>query len=192
MRPVFFAKPADFRKWLERHHAIEKELLVGFYKKGTGKASITWPESVDQALCFGWIDGIRKSFDADSYTIRFTPRKAGSTWSVININKVAALTEAGLMMPAGLAAFEKRTASKSAIYSFEQAAVVFTPAQEKQFKRHKKAWNYFKQEAPSYRKAATWWVISAKQEVTRQKRLAILIADSTMGLRIASLRRTGI
>jgi uncharacterized protein YdeI (YjbR/CyaY-like superfamily) len=162
-KPTFFAKPADFYKWLEKNHAKETELLVGFWKTHTRKPSMTWSESVDQALCFGWIDGVRKSIDEDSYTIRFTPRKPTSIWSKINIEKVEALTKKGLMRPAGLAAFEKRKANKSKVYSFEQENIAFTKEQEKAFKANKKAWDFFHSQPPSYRKPATWLVISAKQ-----------------------------
>jgi uncharacterized protein YdeI (YjbR/CyaY-like superfamily) len=188
MKPLFFSKPFDFRKWLEKNHAKETELLVGFYKVSSGKPSITWPESVDEALCFGWIDGVRKSIDDESYTIRFTPRKPGSIWSAVNIKKVAELTKKGLMHPAGLAAFEKRKDYKSAVYSFEQKEISLGEY-EKKLKANKKAWSFWSTQAPSYRKAATWWVISAKQEATRAKRLATLITDSEAGLRIAQMRR---
>ena len=172
MKPKFFRTPEQFREWLEKNHGSKDELWVGFYKKGSGKPSITWPESVDQALCFGWIDGIRKSIDENSYVIRFTPRRPGSIWSAVNINKVKELEEKGLVTPAGRAAFEKRDAKKSEIYSFEQKNVSLGDTYEKVFKKNKKAWISFQAMPPSYRKAATWWVISAKQEATREKRLA--------------------
>jgi uncharacterized protein YdeI (YjbR/CyaY-like superfamily) len=189
MKPTFFSDPSKFRKWLEKNHDKEQELLVGFYKKGSGKPSITWPESVDEALCFGWIDGVRKSIDDESYTIRFTPRKPGSIWSVVNIGKVKELTKKGLMHPAGLAAFEKRKEHKSAVYSFEQKEISLGDY-EKQLKANKKAWSFWTAQPPSYRKAASWWVISAKQETTRLKRLSTLIADCEAGQRIAPLRWT--
>jgi uncharacterized protein YdeI (YjbR/CyaY-like superfamily) len=189
MKPTFFAKPEDFYKWLEKNHDKETELLVGFWKIPTGKPSMTWSESVDQALCFGWIDGIRKSINDDSYTIRFTPRKSKSIWSKINIEKVEQLTKKGLMRPAGLAAFAKREDNKSRVYSFEQDKIAFTKEQEKIFKVNKKAWEFFESQPPSYRKPATWYVISAKQEVTQKKRLKELISDSENELRIKPLRR---
>jgi uncharacterized protein YdeI (YjbR/CyaY-like superfamily) len=189
MDPKFFATPADWRAWLEKHHNHERELLVGFYKRGSGKPSITWPESVDVALCFGWIDGIRRSIDDVSYTIRFTPRKPGSTWSVTNIQRVAELTSAGLMHPSGLSAFETRRENRSGIYSFEQQSVEFNRAQEKQFRANKAAWSFFQAKPPWYQRAATWWVISAKRQETRDKRLAILIHDSEQGRTIPPLTR---
>src|SRR6187455_2768905 len=142
MTPTFFAKPSGFRKWLQKNHKKETELLVGFYKVGSGKPSMTWSESVDEALCFGWIDGVRKSIDKDSYQIRFTQRKSTSIWSAINIRKMEELTKAGLMQPAGLACFEKRTESKSRIYSHEKDEVALPKDFTKQFKANKKAWDY--------------------------------------------------
>jgi uncharacterized protein YdeI (YjbR/CyaY-like superfamily) len=189
IEPRFFATPAAFRRWLEKHHASATELWVGFHKKGTGRASITWSESVDQALCFGWIDGIRKSVDADSYTIRFTPRKVGSIWSAVNIERAGALTAQGLMHPAGAKAFAARDEAKSRRYSFEQKNVGFDDAQLKQFRANGKAWSFFESQPPSYRKTVTWWVLSARQEATRERRLVTLIADSEAGLRIKELRR---
>jgi uncharacterized protein YdeI (YjbR/CyaY-like superfamily) len=188
MDPVFFPDKAAFRKWLEAHHQTEKELLVGFYKVASGKPSITWPESVDEALCFGWIDGIRKSINEDSYTIRFTPRKAGSIWSAINIKKVEELSKAGKMYPAGLAAFAKRSEQKSAIYSYEKAPVKLDTKFEKGFKANKKAWKFFHSLPPSYQRTAINWVMSAKQEATRLKRMQALIDDSEQGLKIKPLR----
>ena len=181
MTPIFFAKQSDFRKWLLKNHKKETELLVGFYKVGSGKPSISWSESVDEALCFGWIDGVRKSIDKDSYQIRFSQRKSTSIWSAINIKKISALTKAGLMQPAGLASFEKRIESKSRIYSHEKEEVELTQPFKKQFKANKKAWDYFQSLAPSYRKVSTHWVMSAKQETTQIKRLHQLIADSAAG-----------
>jgi uncharacterized protein YdeI (YjbR/CyaY-like superfamily) len=184
-QPIFFVSPAAFRAWLSRHHKTARELLVGFHKKGTGKPSLTWSESVDQALCFGWIDGVRRSLDSESYTIRFTPRRPGSTWSAINIRKVAALEKAGLMKPAGRTAFAARTRAKSQTYSYEQRKqAVLDPAQLKQFKSNRKAWLFFQTQAPSYRQTAIYWVASAKREGTRQERLAKLIAASSAGSRL--------
>lgn len=177
--PTFFATPAAWRKWLERHHAKETSLIVGFYKTSTAHKSITWPESVDAALCFGWIDGVRKRIDDESYLIRFTPRKPGSIWSAVNIKRVGELTEAGLMTPAGLRAFEARTAHKSRVYAYEQPEVAtLTPDEEQYFRSHKAAWAYYSTSAPSYRKRTLWWVVSAKQATTRAKRLDRLIEAS--------------
>jgi uncharacterized protein YdeI (YjbR/CyaY-like superfamily) len=181
MAPTFFAKQADFRKWLKKNHKKETELEVGFYKVGSGKPSITWPQSVDEALCFGWIDGVTRSIDNDSYQIRFTQRKPGSIWSAINIKKIEALTKQGLMQPAGLAAFEKRKEARSAIYSHENEEAKLTKDFEKQFKANKKAWVYFQSLAPSYKKISTHWVMSAKQDATRLKRLQQLIEESERG-----------
>ena len=181
MTPTFFAKQSDFRKWLERNHKKETELLVGFYKVDSGKASMTWTQSVDEALCFGWIDGVRKSIDSESYQIRFTQRKATSIWSTVNIQKIEVLTKQGLMQPAGLLSFQNRKENKSKIYSYENEEVKFSSDFEKQFKENKKAWEYFKLLTPSYKKPSTNWVMSAKQEATKIKRLAELISDSEAG-----------
>lgn len=191
MKPMFFATPAEWRSWLEKHHARESELLVGFHKRGSGRPSITWPESVDQALCFGWIDGVRKRVDDDSYTIRFTPRKAGSTWSSVNIKRVQELTARGLMKPAGLKAFEARSEEKSGIYSHEQKAVppALSAGYEKTLKANKKAWSFFQAQAPWYQRAAIHWVMSAKKEETRLKRLNTLVEDSENGRTLKHLTR---
>ena len=184
MEPTFFPTPAAFRKWLETNHASATELLVGFYKRGSGKPSITWPESVDQALCFGWIDGVRRRIDDVSYSIRFTPRKQISNWSAINIARVAELTKLGLMRPAGLRAFEQRREDKSAIYSYENAVRTLDPSDEKTFRANRKAWQFFNAQAPSYRRVCIYWVTSAKKEETRARRLATLINDSANGERV--------
>lgn len=192
MDPVFFATQAEWRAWLEANHASETELLVGFHKKGTGMPSITWPESVDEALCFGWIDGVRRSLGAESYTIRFTPRKPRSFWSNVNIRRAGELIAEGRMMPAGLRAFEARTGERSGVYSFEQedqAKVVLSPEMEARFRADAGAWEYFQSRPPWYRRTATWWVISAKKEETREKRLATLIADSAARRPIRGLDR---
>src|SRR6187397_2994804 len=178
--PTFFVNQSDFRKWLRKNHKTKTELLVGFYKIDSGKPSVTWPQSVDEALCFGWIDGVRKSINKESYQIRFTQRKPTSIWSAINIKKIKELTKQGLMQPAGLASFEKRIEVKSKIYSYEKEEGVFTKEYETKFKANKKAWKYFQSLAPSYRKVSTHWVICAKQETTRIKRLNEIIADSEM------------
>ncbi len=177
--PVFFASPSAFRAWLEKHHDDTSELLVGFYKRSSGRPSITWPESVEQALCFGWIDGVRRSIDDTSYTIRFTPRKARSNWSAVNIKKASELIESGLMRPAGLEAFKKRTEARSGIYSYEQRHLAkLDEDYEARFRANEKAWAFFQSKPPSYRKAVTWWVVSAKKEETRLRRLAKLIEES--------------
>ncbi len=189
-QPTFFATPAEFRAWFEQHHQTARELLVGFYKKGSGRPSITWPESVDEALCFGWIDGIRKRIDDVSYTIRFTPRKQRSNWSAVNIARVQELTSLGLMRPAGLKAFEERLEEKSGVYAYEQRdAAQLNVQYEQQFRANQQAWDFFQSQAGSYRKAAIWWVVSAKKEETRLKRLATLIEDSAQGRTIASMTR---
>jgi uncharacterized protein YdeI (YjbR/CyaY-like superfamily) len=186
----FFATPAEWRDWLQRNHARERELLVGFYKRKSGKPSITWPESVDAALCFGWIDGVRRSIDRESYSIRFTPRQSRSAWSSVNIRRVAELTAQGLMHPAGLKVFENRAEERSGVYSFEKESVRFEVEQEKQFRANKPAWKFFEAQPPWYRRTATWWVISAKREDTKARRLAALIEDSAHARTIAPLTRT--
>jgi uncharacterized protein YdeI (YjbR/CyaY-like superfamily) len=187
MKPTFFAKQADFRKWLQKNHKTATELLVGFYKTGSKKPSITWPQSVDEALCFGWIDGIRRSIDEESYSIRFTPRKPGSIWSSINIKKVEELSAKGLMQPAGLEAFAKRKENKSRIYSYENEAIGLSEEFEKQFKANKKAWAFFTSMAPSYQKTAIHGVMTAKQEATRLRRMSELITASAEGKKIKRL-----
>jgi len=188
--PRFFATPADLRAWFTKNAETEKELLVGFYRKGSGRPSITWPESVDQALCFGWIDGVRRGVDDESYTIRFTPRKARSNWSAVNIRRVQELTEAGLMQPAGLRAFEARTDDRSAVYSYEQRHEATLDAdQEKQFRANKQAWKFFQAQPPGYRQLAIFWVVSAKRPETRARRLSTLIEDSAHERRIGLLGR---
>jgi uncharacterized protein YdeI (YjbR/CyaY-like superfamily) len=192
INPRFFATPDDFRRWLEENHTSAGELWVGFHKVGSGKPSITWPESVDEALCVGWIDGIRKSIDAESYMIRFTPRKATSTWSAVNIKRMAELQSQGRVLPAGLGAFEKRTEKKSGIYAYEQrGSAELDEASERQFREQNEAWEYFQAQPPWYRKTATWWVVSAKKEETRQRRLASLIESSAQGQTIRELTRPG-
>lgn len=188
--PVFFAAPEEFRAWLEAHHASESELLVGFWKKGSGKPSITWPESVDEALCFGWIDGVRRSLGDEAYTIRFTPRKARSTWSAVNVRRVGELSAEGRMRPAGLKAFEARSADKTAIYSYEQRAPELAEAYAGELRANAAAWEFWQKQPPWYRKTASWWVTSAKKEETRRKRLASLIEHSAAGRPIPQLDRT--
>lgn len=180
-RPTFFETPAVFRKWLEANHETAAELLVGYYKKDTGRPSITWPESVDQALCFGWIDGIRRSLSSEAYTIRFTPRRQTSTWSEVNTRRMKELIAAGLVKPAGLAAFEARKAHRSGIYASEQRDEALPEQYARVFRRNQPAWDFFQSLRPSYRKVMTWWVVSAKQEETRLRRLERLIAESARG-----------
>jgi uncharacterized protein YdeI (YjbR/CyaY-like superfamily) len=189
MKPTFFAAPAAFRRWLEKNHDTARELWVGFHKKDSGKPSITWPQSVDQALCFGWIDGVRKSVTPDSYMIRFTPRKSGSIWSTVNTKRAKELTKLGQMHDAGLQAFAARDAKKTKQYSYERETAALDPALEKRFRAKRKAWAFFQKQPPGYRKIASFFVMSAKQEATRLRRLDRLIADSEAGQRIGLLRR---
>jgi uncharacterized protein YdeI (YjbR/CyaY-like superfamily) len=187
---LFFPDPAAWRKWLARHHQQRPYLWVGFHKRATGRPSITWPQAVDQALCFGWIDGVRKSIDEGRYKIRFTPRRPTSLWSKINVARVAALTREGLMHPAGLAVFSKR--ERTGVYSHEQARPAsLSPAFERRFKAHEAAWAYFRERPPWYRKAAIHWVVSAKREETRERRLGLLIEHSGAGRPIPPLTRPG-
>jgi uncharacterized protein YdeI (YjbR/CyaY-like superfamily) len=180
---TFFATSSEFRKWLEANHQTETELLVGYYKVGTGKPSMNWSESVDEALCFGWIDGVRRTIDAESYCNRFTPRNPKSNWSAVNIKKVEELIRLGKMMPAGLAAYEKRSNARSAIYSYENRPESFTPEMEAWFRENDKAWSFFSDQAPSYRKTTIYWVMSAKQEATQKSRLEKLIEACEAGKR---------
>jgi uncharacterized protein YdeI (YjbR/CyaY-like superfamily) len=187
LKPTYFKMPPDFRSWLMQHHDKETELLVGFYKVSSNKPSITWNESVDQAICFGWIDGVRKSIDDESYCIRFTPRKSTSIWSAVNIKKVEELTSKGLMHTPGLEAFKRRKENKSRIYAYEMAPATLSKEFEKKFKCNKKAWKYFNTLPPSYTRTAIHWVMSAKREETRLKRLEELINDSLEGRKIKRL-----
>jgi len=181
MTTTFFSTEMEFREWLEKNHDKKNELYVGFYKVDSGKASMTWSQSVDQALCFGWIDGVRYSIDNESYRIRFTPRRKSSIWSAVNIKKVEMLIKQKVMHKAGLDVFKHRSANKSKIYAFENKEVKLSPNFEKIFKENKVAWEYFQTLAPTYRKPSLNWVMSAKQETTRMKRLNELIADSELG-----------
>jgi len=184
LKPEFFHTPADFGTWLEKNHATATELWVGFYKKDSGKPTITWPESVDQALCFGWIDGIRKGVDEISYQIRFTPRRRGSVWSAINIKRAKQLVRQKQMRPTGLKAFAGRIENKSGIYSYEQRSTELNQPYGNLLKENKAAWNFFRKQPPSYRKMIGWWIISAKKEETRMARLAKLISESAKGKRL--------
>jgi uncharacterized protein YdeI (YjbR/CyaY-like superfamily) len=181
MKPVFFKNQNEFRKWLSKNYLKEREIIVGYYKIGSGKLNMTWPESVDQALCYGWIDGVRKSLDAESYCIRFTPRKPNSIWSKINIAKVKALIESGLMQEAGMAAYQLRKEEKSGIYSFEKVAVDLSPELEKKFKSNKVAYAIFHQKTASFRKQMVHWIMDAKREETRLGRLGKLMEDLAKG-----------
>lgn len=188
---VFFAAAEAFRAWLHANHARASELWVGYWKTGSGRPSMTWQESVAEALCYGWIDGLRKSIDADRYRIRFTPRKPRSIWSEVNIRTAEQLIAAGRMLPAGLKAFEARDPDRMNRYSFEQRNVGLDPAREQEFRRHEAAWAFFQSQPPSYRRPAIWWVESAKREETRARRLHTLIEDSAAGRRLAAMRRPG-
>lgn len=185
----FFTTPAAWRAWLAQHHATKAEILVGFWKTKTGKACITWSESVDEALCFGWIDGVRRGLDDDSYSVRFTPRRPTSIWSAINVAKIEALRAAGKMHPAGEAAFAKRTAARTAVYSFERtAAPELTADEAAQLRAHAKAHAWFESQPPWYRRTALHWVVSPKRPETRARRLATLVEDSARGERVKPLR----
>jgi len=184
MNPRFFKTPAAFRKWLAANHDKSKELWVGFYKKNTGQPSIDWPQSVDEALCFGWIDGIRKSIDEDSFKIRFTPRRPGSIWSAVNMRNVERLIKEKRMQPPGLKAYEARKEFRSGIYSYEQRSAELVEPYAKEFKRHKDAWKFFQAQPPGYRKMMNWFIVSGKLEETRLKRLKQLIEASAEGRRM--------
>jgi uncharacterized protein YdeI (YjbR/CyaY-like superfamily) len=181
MKPRFFRNQAAFRTWLARHHRSKRELLVGFFHVGSGKPSIMYPQARDEALCFGWIDGVRRNHDATSYTVRFTPRKADSTWSRVNIGRVKELRAEGRMAPAGLRAFEARDPKKAELYSFENPHRDLDAAAMRTFKANRKAWAWFAAQAPSYRRPAMWWVMAAKKEETRARRLTVLIASAARG-----------
>lgn len=178
MAPRFFASSAAWRKWLHAHHAKQTELLVGFYKRDSGRPCMTWSESVDEALCYGWIDGVRKSIDDTRYSIRFSVRKPTSIWSKVNIAKAEALIASGRMMPAGLEKFQRRTSAKSGVYAFEQGEIAFDAPTARIFQADRAAWEFFQKQGAYYRKRMTWWVINARRPETRQKRLAKLIEAS--------------
>jgi uncharacterized protein YdeI (YjbR/CyaY-like superfamily) len=183
--PIFFESPSGFRSWLEKHAAGESELIVGFHKRATDRPSMTWPESVDEALCFGWIDGVRTRIDDHSYKIRFTPRKPSSTWSAINIERVVVLQKEGRMIEAGLTAYAHRKEAKSRTYAYEQAeTATLEPKELAQFRKNKAAWKYFEAQPPGYRHLSIWRIVSAKRAETRQSRLAKLIEASQNGLRL--------
>ena len=180
----YFSTISEFREWLEANHVSGRELQVGFYKKNSGRFNFSWSEAVDQAICYGWIDGVRNAVDELGYTVRFTPRKAGSIWSAVNIKKVEELTQLGLMKPAGIAAFERRDEKKSAIYAYEQKNAQLGEDYEVRFRANAKAWDFFERQAAYYRRTAIWRVISAKQEETRLKRLDKLISKSEAGEKV--------
>ncbi|HKS30983.1 MAG TPA: YdeI/OmpD-associated family protein [Chthoniobacterales bacterium] len=183
--PIFFATSDDFRAWLEKYHQITTEQWVGFHRKSSGHASITWPEAVDEALCFGWIDGLRKTIDARKYKIRFTPRRPSSIWSAINSARIRELIREGRVRLAGRTAFQKRTAAKSHVYSYEnRKAAKLSSAQTKLFRVETAAWKFFQRQPKSYRQTAIWWVVSAKRSPTRENRLQRLIASSKDGRRL--------
>lgn len=185
MNPIFFAGPAEFREWLEENHSTEDEVWVGFYRKDTGLATFTWSEAVDEALCFGWIDGVRRKIDDRRYTNRFTPRRRGSNWSLVNVRKVEALTREGRMRPAGLAAYEARDPDRTGIYLFEQPQDPrLDPDAEARFRADAAAWEFFQAQPPGYRRNTLWWIVSAKREDTRARRLAKVIEESAAGRRL--------
>lgn len=183
MKPKFFSSPEKFREWLEQNHDRTNELLVGFHKKGSAKKSITYPEALDEALCFGWIDGVRRNFDETSYTIRFTPRKPKSIWSLVNVRHVERLTKDGRMAEPGMKAYALRDPKRTGVYAFENAPREFSPEYEKKFRANKKAWEFFQKEPPSVRRTCIFWVMSAKKEETRLRRLEQLIDSSAKGIR---------
>lgn len=185
--PRYFATAAAFRAWLEEHHGHAKELIVGFYKVGARKDPLRYAAAVDEALCFGWIDGVRRSIDDERYSARFTPRRPRSIWSTIMIARAEALIAAGSMRPAGLAAFGARSAERSSVYSFENAPRALDEAQEAALRANAKAWAYWEKMPPGYRRTATFWLGSAKKEATRARRLALLIECCEEGRKIPTL-----
>jgi uncharacterized protein YdeI (YjbR/CyaY-like superfamily) len=189
--PIFFSSPSAWRVWLEEHHEHETEILVGFYKKASGRAGMSWSQSVDEALCFGWIDGVRRRIDEHSHSIRFTPRKPRSTWSAVNIEKAERVIADGRMRPAGLRALRARSEERSRIYAFEQGDVELPADALRRLRANAAAWSYWQSRPAGYRRVAAWWVISAKRPETRARRLAILIEDCAAGRLIRSQRPRG-
>jgi uncharacterized protein YdeI (YjbR/CyaY-like superfamily) len=187
MKLIFFRTPSEMGEWLEKYHATAYELWVGYYKKGSSKPSISWPESVDEALCYGSIDGTRKSIDDISYKIRFTPHNAGSVWSGVNIKHGQRLIEQGRMQSTGLKAYQARKLNKSGIYSYEQRRVQLEEPYNRMLKKSNAAWNFFQAQTPSYRKALSWGIVSAKKEETRLRRLEKVIAYSVQGQTLPEL-----
>ncbi len=186
--PIFFSSPEAFRSWLEENHASAQEQWVGFWKRATGRPSLTWSESVDQALCFGWIDGVRRSLGEDAYAIRFTPRKAASSWSAVNVRKAEELIAGGLMRPAGLKLFQGRQPEKTNLYSYEREHAALRAEEERELRANEKAWAYFEARPPSYRKPVLHWVVSAKQEATRRRRFETLLRCCEAGEPIPVMR----
>lgn len=191
MEVTFYKSPPELHEWLEENHDSAKEVWIGFYKKGSGEAGITYAEALDEALCFGWIDGIRKRIDDSRFTIRFTPRKARSIWSAVNIKRVGELSELGLMQPSGLKTFNERDPGRSKLYAYEEKTRELDGAYEAQFRANEEAWRFFQAQAPWYRRSANWWVMSAKKEETRLKRLAALIVESEKGQWLPGYARPG-
>jgi len=188
MEATFFDTPAELRAWFEQHHETAPELFVGYWKKGSGRVGVTHPQAIEQALCFGWIDSVGRTIDDQRYQVRFTPRRKGSVWSAVNVAKVAELTAAGLMRPAGARAFDLRKPDRVAVYSYEQPAdAVLNQEQTTRFQANDAAWQWFSAQSPSYRRAAAHWVVSAKRADTRDRRLAQLITDSAAGRKVPPL-----
>jgi uncharacterized protein YdeI (YjbR/CyaY-like superfamily) len=185
----FFERAVQLRAWFEANHDTAKDLWLGYHRKRTGRPSVTWQEVVDQELCFGWIDSVRYSLDADRSAQRITPRRKRSVWSAVNIRRFAELDELGLIHPSGRAAFEARDEARSRVYAYENRATALDEAREAQFRRHKSAWKFFESQAPWYRRTSSYWVMSAKREETKDRRLSVLIAQSKNGERIPPLRR---
>ncbi|MGH2635872.1 MAG: YdeI/OmpD-associated family protein [Actinomycetota bacterium] len=191
MEARYFRTPAELRRWLKAHHANGDELLVGFYKKAAKKKGVTYAEAVDEALCFGWIDGITRRIDEERYAIRFTPRRPGSNWSNVNVARVRKLIQESRMERPGLEAFERRDAKRTGVYSFERTRVAFDEDAEKTFRRRRAAWKFWEAQPPGYRRTATWWVMSAKREETRRRRLETLIGHSASGERLPQVLNPG-
>lgn len=187
MKPKFFSSPGQFREWLEQNHSRETELMIGFHKKSSGKKSITYAEALDEALCFGWIDGVRKSLNETSYIQRFTPRKSRSIWSLINVRHVERLTKEGRMHTAGLEAYARRDPKRTGIYSFENRPRELSPAYEKTFRQKKRAWTFFQEQPPSYKRLMIFRIMEAKKEETQLRRLKQLIESSEKGLRLGAI-----
>jgi uncharacterized protein YdeI (YjbR/CyaY-like superfamily) len=185
---IYFESPAELRDWFEANHTTADDLWIGHHRKATGKPSLTWSQTVDEALCVGWIDSVRVGVDETRFIQRFTPRRKGSTWSAVNVAKVESLRAEGRMRPAGLAAFEARTAANTAIYSYERAAASFTEVELARLRANAGAWADWEARPPSYRRAVTHWVTSAKGEATRERRLTTLIEDSAAGRKVQPMR----
>lgn len=187
MKPTYFATPAELRAWFEKHHETAAELHLGYFKKSSGKPSVTWPESVDQALCFGWIDGVRKGLDDARYMIRFTPRKPTSIWSAVNTRRVKELEAAGLMRPAGLRAFALRDEKRTAIYAYEREVASLPPDYTERLKSNRAAFEFYQEQPLGYRRISAYWVTTAKQEATRDRRFGLLLEHCARGRRIPQL-----